>query len=561
MARNARVAKPFYKDGIFYVRRRVPQDLVAVVGKQLYLKSLGTGVAAEAAQRFPAANAAATSYFQQLRTSTGSWPSQPAVRLSMIGAAIDRLLREAPDRQRNATKFVFMQSGLAISGSDDSPSSAVNRLPPAQRAHLAGELLDGVEAFLPSGPLPMPVRTEVLKELENRLPDFLTNWRIGLDFETEAERRFTPPEPERDPDVTLTKLMSLWVQDTKPCKSAHDDAKSVVRDFTGFYGNIPVRKFTRDDFDFFAEELRKLPAHMSQAERALPFAERVKLGEDQSRKKAKGATTAKKLTLLKAIMALSLKKNRIVYNPAQGLATGHSYHPDARRQMTSTEARMLFSLPIFTKPSEWTFDREISDATVAWVGLIGLVSGSRLGEIAQAQVHDVLVDEGHVALSITASEGGEHEQGVKTPGSQRVIVIHRQVVSLGFLDYIAAIRESGSTLLFADVAVSGGGLRTKEVSRRLNQLVDEVLARPELVFYSLRHTFKAQARAAGVSPDIERQMTGHAAPDVSGKYGLAFVSQLAAEMDKITFPMIPWAEIRRAWQGVDWQFVARRGIS
>ncbi len=106
--------------------------------------------------------------------------------------------------------------------------------------------------------------------------------------------------------------------------------------------------------------------------------------------------------------------------------------------------------------------------------------------------------------------------------------------------------------------MKGGALRTKEVSRRLNQLVDEVLTRKELVFYSLRHTFKAQARAAGVSPDIERQMTGHAPPDVSGRYGLAFVSQLAAEMDKITFPMVPWAEIRKAWQTIDWQSMALR---
>ena len=59
MARNGPVAKPFHKDSIYYVRRRVPQDLVTIVGKQLYLKSFGTGVAAEAAHLFPAANAVA----------------------------------------------------------------------------------------------------------------------------------------------------------------------------------------------------------------------------------------------------------------------------------------------------------------------------------------------------------------------------------------------------------------------------------------------------------------------------------------------------------------------
>jgi len=165
--------------------------------------------------------------------------------------------------------------------------------------------------------------------------------------------------------------------------------------------------------------------------------------------------------------------------------------------MTSSEVSALFSLPMFSDPSCWTYDHAITDATIAWVGLIGLVSGSRLGEIAQAHVDDVLEDEGHVALSIMSEEDRLLPRSVKTPGSQRVIVIHPLVVSLGFLHYVAAIRASGSTLLFPDVAVEGGGLRSKEVSRRLNQLVDEVITRKEVTFYSLRHTFKAEREQLG----------------------------------------------------------------
>ncbi|MDQ3478020.1 MAG: hypothetical protein M3438_02490, partial [Pseudomonadota bacterium] len=87
-----------------------------IVGRQLYLKSLRTGAAADAAVLFPEANAAVTSYFQELRASTGSWPAAAAVRSSMIGSAIDRLLREAPDAQRKMTKLVFKQAGVALVG-------------------------------------------------------------------------------------------------------------------------------------------------------------------------------------------------------------------------------------------------------------------------------------------------------------------------------------------------------------------------------------------------------------------------------------------------------------
>jgi len=552
MAKNGRVAKPFLKDGLFYVRRRVPQDLLGIFGKTHYLKSIGTGVAAEAAHLFPAANAGVTSHFQHLRASTGSWPALAADRLSLIDSAIVRLIAEATVAQRKITNFAFTQVGMARVSNDDTPTALIARVAPAHRVRLIAGLFDDLIKFLPSGPLPIPVKAEVLKRLEARLPDFVTGWHLGFDFIPQAARKFTQPTIERDPNVTLSSLMNMWANATKPGKSALDDAKSVVRDFTDLFGNIAVTNFTRDDFDYFAGELPKLPAAMSRAERALPFGERVKLGGDPARPKAKDATPAKKLALLKAIMSRALKKKHIAYNPSQGLETGHKHQPDARRQMTSSEVRLLFSLPVFSDPTTWQYDREITDPTVAWVGLIGLVSGSRLGEIAQAHVNDVLEDEGHVALSITAADDERHPRSVKTPGSQRVIVIHPRVVSLGFLDYVAAIRASGSTLLFPDVAVEGGGLRSKEVSRRLNQLVDEVIARDEVVFHSLRHTFKARSRAAGVSRDIERQMTGHVPADVSGHYGLAFISQLAVEMNKMSFPMVPWDRIRRGWVGLKW---------
>jgi len=55
-------------------------------------------------------------------------------------------------------------------------------------------------------------------------------------------------------------------------------------------------------------------------------------------------------------------------------------------------------------------------------------------------------------------------------------------------------------------------------------------------------------------------MTGHAPPDVSAKYGLAFISQLAFEMNKISFPMVSWDDIRKAWANLDWTDVVGRTL-
>jgi len=62
----------------------------------------------------------------------------------------------------------------------------------------------------------------------------------------------------------------------------------------------------------------------------------------------------------------------------------------------------MFALPVFTAPEGWAVRRTISDLTLAWLGLLGLVSSSRLGEIAQLRPTDIIVDGQHVALDITA---------------------------------------------------------------------------------------------------------------------------------------------------------------
>ena len=148
MARNGRVAKPFLKDGLFYVRRRVPKELVAVVGRTHYLKSLETGAAAEAAKRFPAATAAVEVYFQQLRTTTGSWPALSATRLDLINSAIDRLRAEASETQRKMVRFALQMSEKTHLPVDDSPTAVIAAVAPAARFHLLTSLFDDLGPYL-----------------------------------------------------------------------------------------------------------------------------------------------------------------------------------------------------------------------------------------------------------------------------------------------------------------------------------------------------------------------------------------------------------------------------
>lgn len=94
-------------------------------------------------------------------------------------------------------------------------------------------------------------------------------------------------------------------------------------------------------------------------------------------------------------------------------------------------------------------------AALYWVPLFQLLMGARPGELVQAQVGDVVTEDGTTLLSIT-DEGEEHDEDeeiplhakrVKTEAARRKVPIHPELLRLGFLDYLRDRR--------ADVGLGG----------------------------------------------------------------------------------------------------------
>ena len=95
--------------------------------------------------------------------STGSWPAVAADRIKIINSAITRLLSEAPEIQRKLANFVFIQISRARLSDDDTADSIIAAMPPANKALFVNALVEDLTAFLPQGPLPLPVKLELQK--------------------------------------------------------------------------------------------------------------------------------------------------------------------------------------------------------------------------------------------------------------------------------------------------------------------------------------------------------------------------------------------------------------
>ncbi len=113
--------------------------------------------------------------------------------------------------------------------------------------------------------------------------------------------------------------------------------------------------------------------------------------------------------------------------------------------------------------------------------------------------------------SANAVEGAT-EKSIKTEASKRYIIVSPMLIKLGLNQFLAALERAGATQLFPDLWRDGRP-STKEASRLLNRRVRQVTKRRHLCYHSLRHTWKAAARDAGINPVIERQLSGHCPRD------------------------------------------------
>ncbi len=119
-----------------------------------------------------------------------------------------------------------------------------------------------------------------------------------------------------------------------------------------------------------------------------------------------------------------------------------------------------------------------------WVPLLALYSGARIGELAGLLVADVESGDSSPARFLIGK--------AKTRAGRREIMLHPELLRLGFLDYVAAMKEQGRTRLFPATGILPDGTTGKYLSDWFGTYrVAQGAEKPGQDFHSVRTTHQA----------------------------------------------------------------------
>ena len=212
----------------------------------------------------------------------------------------------------------------------------------------------------------------------------------------------------------------------------------------------------------------------------------------------------------------------------------------AREPFNDKDLATLFGSPMFTACAGPTRRMEPGPHALRdgyyWIPLVAALAGMRVTEIVQLLIADVDLDAAVPSFRIKAD--AEAGQSVKSTAGWRSVPVHRRLIELGFLNFVAdrrAINCAGRIFSDVPMAKTSGGPGSefsKWFGRRMTSLK---LKRAGLVFHSFRHRFIDELREAGTPSYIIKAIVGHEGGDVTDGYGSKPSLTLCKQwIDKIT---------------------------
>lgn len=162
-----------------------------------------------------------------------------------------------------------------------------------------------------------------------------------------------------------------------------------------------------------------------------------------------------------------------------------------------------------------------------WIPLLALYTGARLNELAQLYLRDVresevgtwhldfnLDGEGKIDPNGKKSDKKAGDKRLKTINAQRVIALHPELIRLGFLEYVTALRDAGHVRLFPEL----GHHKEKGYGKLAGQWFNEHFLDKQLgiergvglSFHSFRHTFLTACDRIDMPDRMRDDLAGHA---------------------------------------------------
>jgi len=295
-----------------------------------------------------------------------------------------------------------------------------------------------------------------------------------------------------------------------------------LRDIVG--PRRPVRSITRADMRAYLEQLIKLPANAGQRFKGMAPMEAIAAGE----KRGAPTLSAKSIKLYcdaaRSFFAWLEMEEMIDRNVARQLSGRRVEEKSSRRPYLPGEMQALVDATprVGGQAGEWAY----------WCARIAILQGLRLTEPLGFLVSDIAKRGDIWVWCLRPNE----YRTLKTSGTIREVPIHPKLIELGILQLVEG--RAPEDLLLPGVPVGKGksfGAAQKQMSRIIRKHVSDD---PNLVFHSLRHSFRDETRNCGMPRELVEQIGGWASGSKSAMdgYGQGYsLSDLRDWLSKVTF--------------------------
>lgn len=348
---------------------------------------------------------------------------------------------------------------------------------------------------------------------------------LCADYRVHTERRV------REGKLAPTSLSKMRVQ----CR--------IMTEFLG--EGKALEAITNEDAAALVDFLPTIPVNAAKRYPGLPLKEAVKREEKAKEKKLVSAKTVEHYhTGLSAMLTHAMERGWLKSNPLKSRLIRELLPPivdQDREQLTPEEMTTVFSCHDFLR------QRTGAKGTLAvrfWLPLLCLFHGARANEIAGLRVADVSRDQGVDFLHVRESA----DRGLKTKCSERKIPLHKELIKIGFLDFVTRRRkEDPEGLLFAGLRPNKNGSLADGIGKWWGRLVERKLGESNSDgpkggrgIHSFRHSWVLAARSSGMDESIRRRLGGWISSDVADEYGWDQSLELLKEaIDKVEFPGFP----------------------
>ncbi len=379
---------------------------------------------------------------------------------------------------------------------------------------------EGSEQFRELGALMMRADIEALERtVERDVGDYSGRPRDPI-----VKPAFARPRETAPPGQSIMELFEVYAREN-PRGVTADTLVQARRDIGLFVDHVgstfPASKIDKKAVRGWKALLMLYPvkATETKAFKGMKIAQIVAHNETVCKPVLSVNTVNRYLSNLAAFCSWLVGHGYIDDNPTEGMFLAK----DKRKKVypfTVDQMNSLFRSPLFIgcasddAPRFWNKagDVRIRDHRY-WIPLIMLYSGARPGEIAQLALSDVREEQQTWIFDITETtdDGDEDIKRLKNDGSRRVVPVHRELIDLGFLEYLTTIRDGGYTRVFPLAIRNDRGQMLSDFSRDFGRYLEKVGLKNGrgLSLYSFRHGAFDAMRRAGYLDEQFNFIFGH----------------------------------------------------